>query len=615
MKKVVKLVLFFFGVLAICGGVVSAVNPTEGFFPTKHVDAQVHAISANADRGIVVNVRETASSGDVVSVSLEFDENELVVESVSVNSGRAVRLSAKEFEFVMPNEDVVLTVNSSAVEPEVSEFAVHNLAADKGVVLVGLPSQSVAGETLSFKVQFAPDSGYTFTDKVEVYTLVDGERGVDVQVSLMAGAYSFTMPESDVAVSIGTESKLFALSKSENNKDNLGSIETWDGEKFISTSASSTYALYNTPVRVHLKTTTVANPVGLKVNGELLLPAEETDYVEFLMPNRATVIEVEVERLYRPITVTNSEHVTLTLCELVDGEYVPLAENKATPTYDVYIKAVSSDPEHYAPGTPNVMNGSSSISVSLVSQNDEYSIFKFIMKDADGIQVIANEIAMAYKGYGFSGVYYGANIYETSMSTTYAQKSGKTLGSSYSFSNSGGDTLAFKGTPKSINSVEGSKDAGFIKFGGTNGMAYGKKWAYGYYSGAMSSLDKPDAMVAYEIPSGSASDYEFKYLAVKLSTSTDKWADYYLVEVWNVRSNSLIDCAVLNYDCNIKGGELAPMYAYLNDITFELNEGSSSVSDSAFSSCVVKQNGEAVFNVTKGLNENNTIVATIEKVN
>ena len=149
---------------------------------------------------------------------------------------------------------------------------------------------------------------------------------------------------------------------------------------------------------------------------------------------------------------------------------------------------------------------------------------------------------------------------------------------------------------------------GVIKFD-TYALAYGKKWVFGYFNGSSTSLKVPDAMVSYEIPSGTYSDYQFKYLAVKLAESTDKYSDYILVEVWNKNTSTLIDCAVLNYDCDIANGDYLPMAAYLNDITFELNEGATSVSDTTLTSCVVKQNGAPVLNVTYSSN-----VATIEKV-
>ena len=613
MKKVVKPVLFFFGVLAICGGVVSAVTPAEGFFSTKHVDAQVHAISVNADQGILVHVSETASSGDVVSVSLEFDEEKLSVESISVNSGRAVRLSAKEFEFVMPSEDVVLTVNSSAV---VTEYDVHNLAADKGVVLVGLPSKSVAGASLSFKVEFALDSGYTFTDKVEVHTLVNGELGETVQVDAMAGLYSFTMPEAEVAISVGTEARLFLLSKSETNKNNINYIETSNDGTFVSSYSTSMYALYGTTVRVHLKESDTGIPVGLHVNDEYLELAEGETYVEFVMPSHAVVVRPEIRRLYRPLEVINSEHVTLTLYELVDGEYVELTEHKATPTYDIYVKAVSSDPEVYVPSAPQVGRISvwNMFNVTTVETTDEYSMYKFTMQNYDDVSITAQEVVLVYKNYGFNGMSYGANIDVDSMSKITYSHGTANLGTSYYYSNEVGDTLKFKSTTsyKVINSVEGTKDAGFVIFGSTYGLAYGKKWSYTHYGGSISNLSKTDMMVTYEIPSGTSySDYQFKYLAVKNATSTDSNSDYILVEIWHKSSNTLIDCAVLNYDWS---GDRSPMYAYLNDITFEMGDDCTTVSDSNFTSCVVKQNGVAIMNVTKSTDANNTITAVVEKL-
>ena len=56
------------------------------------------------------------------------------------------------------------------------------------------------------------------------------------------------------------------------------------------------------------------------------------------------------------------------------------------------------------------------------------------------------------------------------------------------------------------------------------------------------------------------------------------------------------------------------MYAYLNDITFEMGDDCTTVSDPNFTSCVVKQNGVAIMNVTKSTDANNTITAVVEKL-
>ena len=201
------------------------------------------------------------------------------------------------------------------------------------------------------------------------------------------------------------------------------------------------------------------------------------------------------------------------------------------------------------------------------------------MKDSDAVTVTANEIAMPYRGFGFNGAYVGANIDVNSVSSTYLQKNNQSFTSSYTFNNDGSATVDFKSNKgRAIDSYEGTKDAGVLFFNKTSVVVYGEKWIYGHYSSAAkTSLHDPDAMVAYEIPSGSYSDYIYKYLAVKLPTSTDVNADYVLVEIWHKNTSTFVDCAVLNWDCDVKNGEYAPMYAYLNDITFEFTDGSTSV--------------------------------------
>jgi len=93
--------------------------------------------------------------------------------------------------------------NPTPVDP-VTTYNIVDSTADH-MSIVGIPSTSEAGKTITFSVACEP--GYEFLDKVYVYqgeTLVDLTNNDD-------GTYSFTMPEGDVEIKCDSQVSVFGL--------------------------------------------------------------------------------------------------------------------------------------------------------------------------------------------------------------------------------------------------------------------------------------------------------------------------------------------------------------------------------------------------------------------
>ena len=604
MKKVVVLnALLLFSVLCIPS--CAANNNLTLSADVKHANDTQHTITVTSDESVVVNVSETAITGEVVNVSLTYDESLIIVDDVLVNGLKASRTSSTSFTFVMPDADVSLTVSSRPVNPDAGKHSITNESADKGVVLVGLPSLAFAGEVLSFKVEFTPLSGYTFTDKVEIHQLnSNGEKGETVSVNNDSSLYSFTMPDADISIAIGTEERHFLITKDSATSANIDKIEASnDGETYESINASTMLVRYNQYVRVTLKHTASRLVTGIKLaetKQELMLENESLELV-FRMPGQNLTLSVLSEIIYKPITLVNSENVSLTLVTKgEDDTWVDASENKGVPGDYVYVRATSLSPDTHQPNKP-IVNYNNGYSLSVYAEDEANHIYYFRMPEADDTTITATEIATPYKAYAFYGESMGANIDVNSISSTY-QNGTLQLGSSYSLTNDGSATVK-KGTSSYvIDSLTGDQNAGLLKLKGqysstaSQAYAYGKQFGYGYYNLNMSNFDNPDAMVTFKTPAGRTySEFEFKYLAIRNSSSTDRYADYLLVQAYDKTNSTVYAQTFIDYSVS---PSIDNSYKTLNDITFEFNEGASLLTDTAITSIVVKQGENTLLNVT-----------------
>lgn len=445
MKKLGVKLLFVLSVFAL-----SACNSTRNATGNGEVEgaveASTHNISVTADEAVNVAVPTSATSGTKVDMTLTYDSEEYHVSGVSVNTMTPSKTSEKAYSFVMPDEDVSITVTGNYTDPSHGKYAINNANEEKGVVLVGIEKYAAAGQTVSFTVEMNPTSAYSFTGDLAI-TTGENETLESVSFTLVNNVYSFTMPSMSVNITADVEEKEFLITipSTESSYISYSSIKTSKivDDKEVLTSldykySSSQYILFvkaGTVLRVPLKNTSANVTTALKVIDvfgnttviDELVTISSTNYAYFTMPTSNVTLETVKAPNYKSVSVVAPEHLDVTL-KLKDGDnYVDVIDNDHfIPDSTVYVFVSSNSGDDYGMDTITVTYSTSS-KATVTTVDAANGIYSFEMVNYDNVTVTVTEKNLsAFKNYVFAGKnYFGANLYSigaktASTSTSYS---------------------------------------------------------------------------------------------------------------------------------------------------------------------------------------------------
>ncbi len=412
-------------VLAIAEGSTFITATTTDGGLTDSINVSVYHrynITASVDSGITVNVQEKAKEGDLVTVSLAYDAEAIVVNGVYANE-IALGTSGSDYYFYMPAEDVEITVSSESVKHY------HNVInASKDAVSLDTVGAYEAGDEVEIPFTILP--GYQFTGSVVVYKNVDAFDPADkliVDSTAVDGIIRFTMPAEKVEIVVGVEASIFTLTK----EDAYSHISTIYSNNSTVRSDNGLYDIkFGSTVEISFVSESSAycakaKPVGIYIpEMDLTVPADGTK-ATFVMPYYNVTVKVLTENVYRNITLVGSEHLTLSLFNLVDGNYVALSETKAIYEDMVYIKVTSSDANVYQLRNISAKyksEGSSYESkLTLTLEDDGYYSFEMPKTDLSSsvtITVTEKDISK-FVGADFLGSYLSINSYNDRSSTSF----------------------------------------------------------------------------------------------------------------------------------------------------------------------------------------------------
>lgn len=521
MKKITKTLLMALPLFAMMAVTTSCGTDTSDDVavtrPGKANDS-IHSIAVSCDDAVVVTVASSATSGTRVDVALEFNAEEYKVTNVLINNEMAVKNSETSYSFSMPSADVTLTVKGEYIDPTHGKHLITNVEADKGVNLIGLPTHAKAGEALSFKVQFVWDSAFSFNNVVEVYTVNgEGAKLEDVPVTSLVGEYTFTMPNSDIAVKVGTVEKRFSYKRNTETTSNIQNTYTSnDNWETQTSSPGDLIVTAGTLFKITLKDTDSIRATGIKLEtnkGEFSYDADESKVVMFTMPASDVVMTVVGEINYKTITIEQNEHLTIELLEqTADGEYVEVEDlEHFLPSSYVYVRVTSNDEENYLVGSLSVKNGTSNVSTYTVP--GQTNMWRFTMPNSDNVTVSATAKEILFKDYEFVGKYYGANLYSD------GKKEIKNADNSYTVTIDAIGNLT-KGTSssptKTIKSATAQSGDGLGVFTDNKEFCYGDEFIFAHYSFS-NTLDGQfgkDWIVAVKAvdPADTYGMYSFRYV-------------------------------------------------------------------------------------------------------
>ena len=420
---------------------------------------ETHSISVVKDDVVTVSAPSTAVGGARVDFSLDFDADSYAVESVSVNSEKPSKTSssAYTYSFMMPNEDVTIDVKGRSLIVDTT-YEIVNLDDDKAIVLAGIADVAKEGDVVSFSVNMGWNSPYSFTGKVEVFTLDDeNAKAEPVAVTNDNGVYSFTMPAAKVGVDVEEVAKTFSIVKDDEPFTYVSKVEysTDNGETWTTNYSYPFYVKYNTMIRVTLKGTDAANPTHLNVVtafGETPIAIDENKQASFTMPSSNVRFTVTAAANYVPVTITNTENITGAFLEKnKDNTFSPTEATSFVPGETVYFQLTVADGVNVVPKNVAVKYDTTSVTVTTVSDTDH--IYSFVLVNKENVTISFEEkVPGPFAGASFVGNFYNINIYSNGVKNASAVTTNMTI------DDEGQSSKTFK--IESVNYKEGSSTAG-----------------------------------------------------------------------------------------------------------------------------------------------------------
>lgn len=420
---------------------------------------ETHSISVVKDDVVTVSAPSTAVGGARVDFSLDFDADSYAVESVSVNSEKPSKTSssAYTYSFMMPNEDVTIDVKGRSLVVDTT-YEIVNLDDDKAIVLAGIADVAKEGDVVSFSVNMGWNSPYSFTGKVEVFTLDDeNAKAEPVAVTNDNGVYSFTMPAAKVGVDVEEVAKTYSIIKDTEPFTFIDKVEYSldNGETWTRNYSYPFYVKFNTMIRVTLKGTDAANPTHLNVVtafGETPIAIDESKQASFTMPSSNVRFTVTTVVNYVPVTITNTENITGAFLEKnEDGTFSPAQATSFVPGETVYFQLTVADGVNVVPKNVAVKYDTTSVTVTTVSDTDH--IYSFVMVNKENVTISFEEkVPGPFAGASFVGNFYNINIYSNGVKNASAVTTNMTI------DDEGQSSKTFK--IESVNYKEGSSTEG-----------------------------------------------------------------------------------------------------------------------------------------------------------
>lgn len=376
-----------------------------------------YSIQVEQIANVTVTVASSAKEGDTVTLTLAYDETSTEVKSVSANNVACEAKGNKTYSFVMPSENVTIRV---VTENVVHRYQINN-GNEEGVTLTDIDGDVEEGKEVTFG--YKTKSGYELNGKISI---TSGSSSIDYTDN-HDGTYSFVMPSSNVTITLGTRHRLYKVTKDEATKSLISLIKcefTLDyldeeaaGPSYEDIWGHDNKAEYGRNVIVTLTSNVKEKATGIIVPElNLTLPLENNkNTVSFVMPNKDVTIKATSEANLHPLTLQNSDHVTLALFSKENGAYSPVSSVISQSVY--YLKATlnSEDYKIREISYSYLPNFGSEVNEKLETVNSdgyyEINLGEVTLKDESGLTVTVTEIQNGkFSEYSFLGTFIATEI-------------------------------------------------------------------------------------------------------------------------------------------------------------------------------------------------------------
>ena len=512
----------------------------EDFTKTATIEvSEYFAISHTAYEGLTLTYPSTGKVGSTIEVSVSED----VAETFEMDSSLKLKANdafltldptSGKYSFEMPEQEVVLTVASATAIVAHSVELYNADEYDDLFTVTGSTWESKKGHNLSFNV--------ALKEGLEDLYIIDTVRlageDVDSRTSTWTaetGTFAFNMPNTDVRILIAYHKASFDVSlKEEVSGITLGGVT--EGKAEYKDTVSVSYSPTDSFWKSHTFT-------GIKVNdGDLIEPTSGYS-VNFEMPGEAVVITIVYSDILNPVTLTNSDHISLTAYKKVNDEYIAY-ENpiNALVGSTMYVKLTNSDAESYGADTLKVnytINDlySPNKTIDLLDgahKEGDYYFFEVpSIKDETSITIEVTESFIKFVDEDFLGNYIGLRLSGNNRNTS-------------SFSDSylmeiqqSGAIYLDEGQWRTLNGTVKERSGDIITLENDKEMIkHGNLLIAGYAYGSFGDITSSDMIIEVKLAEGTTEDdykiYTERFLGdeytviqvLKKNSTTDEYETY-----------------------------------------------------------------------------------------
>lgn len=517
----------------------------------------IHSIQVSAPETVRVDAPAEAEAGATVHFTLTYDEDAVVIDSVKVGSVECGINGNGEYYFVMPDEDCTIEVFASE-KKDVTYQTITN-EASYAIDLIGVGSQAEVGSTVRFSVVVRP--GFVF-EGLSILSRGFEDTPINFTTSEEGGKtyYEFVMPDAKVIIRAQTSRSNFDIHY---DSDLITTVYQTKANSDSEESCRNGYAEFGAKIRVTMRSTDYETVTGLKIEetGEVIEAKASTYYLEatFTMPARSITLIPVTAPLYRPISLVNSDHLTLSAFTK-DGEGNYVSATQFVADTEVFLKVdgvTETCAVHTLVAAYSVETswGSSSTTDDILKNGvNEDGYYSFTMPVADDVTITVTESDMTkFVGYPFIGSYIGDNLYNN------ATKTDQPVGTkNYSFDITPDGSMT-GGKNETITDATNKVGPGTANLDGKRIFAYSDKIIFSQY--AFKSLNSNDNIFA--VKKQNAEDDNSLY-----TMDYEIFGDNSFISVQYYREGEPYAAAFVDYN-----GKFVSEPNYHLDVSFEFIEG------------------------------------------
>ena len=387
---------------------------------TTSIVVNEYSISVVPSDDIEVSVESKAQEGQVITVSLTYDSNDITILKVLANSVECGKRSQNEYYFEMPDQNVIISVEYRN-NNEYHKISMP-VATSQAITLTDIDINQTFKEGSTIKTRVSVTPGFNFHGDLKATVGLSGFNPYDLEIETEVidneTYYSFVMPDDDVTITAETTRANFKVSYSEDDSNLIYSIRQHKVGADYDVNVNDDFIEFGATVSVSLKNTDTLKAESLTIP-QLKTTFNDLSNIEFTMPAMNITFEVNSTDYLRDLIAVNSEHLTLSFYTTEDNiTYTPVTGAVYNEYVYVKVDGLSEDIDILSLEATYSGNETINLLDSEYKYDDTYYRFKMPLEDDLGVTVTVVEKDLTkFADAPFLGTYLGRNIWRGSTTT------------------------------------------------------------------------------------------------------------------------------------------------------------------------------------------------------